>query len=987
VHHLLRLLPHFRLGVYSSATRPTIAKALSKLHHNLANFVEQRRCAAAEQAAADLAAQQAQQAGAAPALPTGKKKRRAALAAAAAGGAGGGDFDADGFPRRLPHILFEVVMARDHCQPASQESIEARGGRPWDTVKPLGRYFASLARVLLVDDSGGWRCGVGGGARCQPVIASVHAWRKLVTECGGGVHLTPAAADQLRDIGADVLLGCSRLMPSGLLLPLSPRAAHKADDGEASNMLVTPCWHGAAHPLGRGDGALPLLVELLLERAAAGAAQDLRRCSAEISAALADAAARQLEAAQAAQQLSAEEAAAAAAVLQAAVAGSAAVAAAAAALEAQGEAEAATSPAAAAEPLAQMDQQQQRQQGAKRAREEDISAPPSAAGPEAGATAEAAEAADTTLPRMTKKQRRELKERQLAAQAAAARDVVLAAAAALGGSGGGAPGSEGGGSVLGATLAEINSYLNTSWEHLSLLLFNRTAKAGLTAACAAGLLQIKGGRAGKAGGRYARTAAGEAAAASEQYIAELDAYCRQLPDRAALLARLEACSQQQEPAEAAAEAGAAAAGVAAASGAPPAAAAGAAAAGEDALLEAGFFWEKPSSSAAQNASVSNPQEAAAPAPAPSAATADAPPPPPPLPAGASADLSALQQAVLLHAVGLLQVRPGVSLEQAVDWVEAALRGAHPELPLHADGDADAAARKQRTRLQRLLRSHLLRAMEACQKVGGPPAGWASPATRNLRASCHNAPVPPRLLQSWMPGSRATGLPPSSSCICPLRSGRLRLRGTCAKSLRAFAAADCATLPPLPAPCCCRRVSPRSAGWAGALPTPWCCLCRRRAPRSRPKRRWKQRCRLWLACWVAALPSRSLPPVQPNPRGSRQAQRSRRHPSQPAGRRRCRRQTLWRQAEAAWSRPQLRRLRRMLLCRCCWRCLRTGRRRQRLLQPRYRLLLGRPRQAAVRRRRPKLRGSCRSWTTRRRRCRRGWRRCGGGPARMGCRARR
>lgn len=36
---------------------------------------------------------------------------------------------------------------------ALQKLIEERGGKPWDTVKPLHRYFADLSRVLLVDDS------------------------------------------------------------------------------------------------------------------------------------------------------------------------------------------------------------------------------------------------------------------------------------------------------------------------------------------------------------------------------------------------------------------------------------------------------------------------------------------------------------------------------------------------------------------------------------------------------------------------------------------------------------------------------------------------------------------------------------------------------------------------------------------------------------------------------------------------------------------
>ena len=58
----------------------------------------------------------------------------------------------------MPDCLFDVVLCREHCQPAAREDIERRGGNPWDTVKPLHRYFANLARVVLLDDSGAtWR--------------------------------------------------------------------------------------------------------------------------------------------------------------------------------------------------------------------------------------------------------------------------------------------------------------------------------------------------------------------------------------------------------------------------------------------------------------------------------------------------------------------------------------------------------------------------------------------------------------------------------------------------------------------------------------------------------------------------------------------------------------------------------------------------------------------------------------------------------------
>lgn len=48
------------------------------------------------------------------------------------------------FPPRL-------VFFRSHTAPAPVEHVAA-GGDAWDTVKPLGRYFPNLRRVILVDD-------------------------------------------------------------------------------------------------------------------------------------------------------------------------------------------------------------------------------------------------------------------------------------------------------------------------------------------------------------------------------------------------------------------------------------------------------------------------------------------------------------------------------------------------------------------------------------------------------------------------------------------------------------------------------------------------------------------------------------------------------------------------------------------------------------------------------------------------------------------
>lgn len=111
IHQLLRLLPHFRLGIYSSAAPSTTAKALNKLQGSLASYVSENWQAAA---------------------------------------AGGTAAD-HRFPAELPPELFEVELAKHHCRQA-KKSIAARGGKKWDIFKPLGKYFAgSFGQVALVE--------------------------------------------------------------------------------------------------------------------------------------------------------------------------------------------------------------------------------------------------------------------------------------------------------------------------------------------------------------------------------------------------------------------------------------------------------------------------------------------------------------------------------------------------------------------------------------------------------------------------------------------------------------------------------------------------------------------------------------------------------------------------------------------------------------------------------------------------------------------
>jgi len=52
-----------------------------------------------------------------------------------------------------PGGFFEVVLCRDHCVLAKEVGARRKGGKPWDTVKPLARYFEDLTQVVLVDDS------------------------------------------------------------------------------------------------------------------------------------------------------------------------------------------------------------------------------------------------------------------------------------------------------------------------------------------------------------------------------------------------------------------------------------------------------------------------------------------------------------------------------------------------------------------------------------------------------------------------------------------------------------------------------------------------------------------------------------------------------------------------------------------------------------------------------------------------------------------
>ncbi|PNW86266.1 hypothetical protein CHLRE_02g079150v5 [Chlamydomonas reinhardtii] len=103
---LRRLQPHFRLGIYTSSTPRTVNTALQLLE-------------------ADAAA-----------AATG------GLAAAGGGGASAA----------VPQVFERaLILHREHTEPVPNAHV-AGGGDPWDTLKPLARYFGRLHRLALVDD-------------------------------------------------------------------------------------------------------------------------------------------------------------------------------------------------------------------------------------------------------------------------------------------------------------------------------------------------------------------------------------------------------------------------------------------------------------------------------------------------------------------------------------------------------------------------------------------------------------------------------------------------------------------------------------------------------------------------------------------------------------------------------------------------------------------------------------------------------------------
>lgn len=106
IGHLVSLLPHFRLGVYTSATRPTAQRAIAAVEQALSVAQTQRLRALGYRT---------------PGAPHGRE-------------------------------LFDVLLTREHCRPDLGWRQRA-GGEPWDTTKPLSVHRIATHRCILIDDS------------------------------------------------------------------------------------------------------------------------------------------------------------------------------------------------------------------------------------------------------------------------------------------------------------------------------------------------------------------------------------------------------------------------------------------------------------------------------------------------------------------------------------------------------------------------------------------------------------------------------------------------------------------------------------------------------------------------------------------------------------------------------------------------------------------------------------------------------------------
>ncbi|KAI8475102.1 MAG: hypothetical protein J3K34DRAFT_517734 [Monoraphidium minutum] len=129
--------------------------------------------------------------------------------------------------------LFEpgLTLYRDHTRPAPMSHVRA-GGKPWDTVKPLGHWFSRMHRVVLLDDDA-YKAVAGEEAN----LVEVPAWLSESPSCDVLTYLVAAVEEVFGSLGPD---GDVREHTARVCAMLPPSPAPPAPRGGAAGAGVGP---------------------------------------------------------------------------------------------------------------------------------------------------------------------------------------------------------------------------------------------------------------------------------------------------------------------------------------------------------------------------------------------------------------------------------------------------------------------------------------------------------------------------------------------------------------------------------------------------------------------------------------------------------------------------------------------------------------------------------------------------------------------------
>lgn len=135
VRHLLSLWPHFRLGLFTSATERTALTRLRKLEELLWGDPLTAVCVSAILSSAVNNGARSRPPQTWPGLMQVMLRAKGLERGVGAAGA-----------------LFAFVLTRQHCRPDGEWQQRADGNE-WDTIKPLALHGLDIRRTILLDDS------------------------------------------------------------------------------------------------------------------------------------------------------------------------------------------------------------------------------------------------------------------------------------------------------------------------------------------------------------------------------------------------------------------------------------------------------------------------------------------------------------------------------------------------------------------------------------------------------------------------------------------------------------------------------------------------------------------------------------------------------------------------------------------------------------------------------------------------------------------